>query len=113
MKGDIRLTIEKVRIGGSGVILLMGPSGCGKGEIARTLRVFLSIPEERHFSMGSILRGIVAKAKDDEKFTYDMAARYGISRDVLISDAGCNRPEVIKKAENYSSELKAIFRTGP
>ena len=31
MKENIKITVEKVRVDGDGVILLTGPSGCGKG----------------------------------------------------------------------------------
>lgn len=101
MKGNIKITVEKVRVDGNGVILLTGPSGCGKGEIAKALCKFLSISEERHLSMGSILRKTVIKAKEDEKFRCILAEKYNISMNISISDMQKNKSEIVKKAENY------------
>ena len=38
LKGNIKIIVEKVHVEGNGVILLTGPSGCGKGEIAKAVR---------------------------------------------------------------------------
>jgi ABC-type iron transport system FetAB ATPase subunit len=54
LKSDIKIIVEKVNVEGNGVILLTGPSSCGKGEIAKSLCKFLSIPENKHLSMESI-----------------------------------------------------------
>lgn len=105
MSGSIKITVEKVRVDGSGVILLTGPSGCGKGEIAKALCRFLSIPEERHLSMGSILRKTINKAKEDEKFKIALAEKYNISQYIAISDTLKNKPEVVKKAEKHQNEI--------
>jgi adenylate kinase family enzyme len=110
MKGNIKITVEKVRVDGNGVILLTGPSGCGKGEIAKALRKFLSIPEERHLSMGGILRKTVVRAKVDEQFKAILAEKYGISMDISILDTKNNRPDVIKKAENYYNDAVSFLR---
>lgn|GEM_PF-2734112 len=42
--GTIRIVVETVRVEGGGALLLTGPSSCGKGEIAKELCRFLSIP---------------------------------------------------------------------
>jgi adenylate kinase family enzyme len=105
MKGNIKITVEKVRVEGSGVLLLTGPSGCGKGEIAKALCKFLSISEERHLSMGDILRKTVTKAKEDKKFKITLGEKYNISQDISIFDVQRNRPEVVKKAENYHKDI--------
>jgi adenylate kinase family enzyme len=107
MKTDINITVEKVRVDGNGVILLTGPSGCGKGEIAKALCKFLSIPEERHLSMGDILRKTVIKAKTEEEFKFTLAEKYKISSTISIFDISNNRPDVIKKAENYCDDVIA------
>lgn len=105
MKGNIKITVEKVRVEGSGVLLLTGPSGCGKGEIAKALCKFLSISEERHLSMGDILRKTVTKAKEDKNFKITLGEKYNISQDISIFDVQKNRPEVVKKAENYHKDI--------
>ena len=66
----IRIKVERVSVEGSGVIILTGPSSCGKGEIAKELRRFLSIPKERHLSMGDILRHTIHKARHEESFEW-------------------------------------------
>ena len=105
MKKNIKITVEKVKVNGDGVILLTGPSGCGKGEIAKALCKFLSIPEERHLSMGVILRNTVIKANKDEKFKIILSEKYNISKDISILDIQQNKPKIIEKAENYYNDI--------
>lgn len=107
MKGNIKITVEKVRVDGCGVILLTGPSGCGKGEIAKALCRFLSIPEERHLSMGDILRKTIIKAKEDYEFKVKLSEKYNICYNISIFDKEKNKPEVVKKAENYRNNIVA------
>jgi adenylate kinase family enzyme len=111
MNGNLKITVEKVRVEGSGVILLMGPSGCGKGEIAKKLCKLLSIPDERHLSMGSILRETVIRAKEDFNFKYMLAAKYNISHDISITNNEKNGPEVVEKAQSYYNDVKLFFGT--
>lgn len=109
MEGNIRVTVEKVRVEGRGVILLTGPSGCGKGEIARALCEFLYVPKMRHLSMGDILRKTIVKAKEDEQFKNVLAEKYNISSNVSIFDARRNASEVIKKAKkNYEDVISFL-----
>lgn len=105
MKENIKITVEKVRVEGKGVLILTGPSGCGKGEIAKALCKFLSIPKERHLSMGDILRKTVIKAKEDEEFMVILGQKYNISKEVSIIDATKNRSEVVQKAERYNKDV--------
>lgn len=107
MKGSIKITVEKVRVEGNGVILLTGPSGCGKGEIAKALCRFLSIPADRHLSMGDILRKTILKAKEDERFMIALSEKYDISNGISILNIERNRPEVVKKAETYHKDIIA------
>lgn len=109
MNGCIKISVEKVRVDGDGVILLTGPSGCGKGEIAKALCKFLSIPEERHLSMGDILRKTINKAKTEESFKASLSEKYNISSEISILDPLKNTPEIIKKAENHFHEAAAFF----
>jgi len=106
---DIRIIVETVRVEGRGVILLTGPSSCGKGEIAKALCKFLSIPKERHLSMGEILRRTIIKAKEDMSFKNKLSQEYGICYNNPILDLNKNKPETIKKVESYISELEEFF----
>ena len=81
---DIKIIVETVRVEGHGVILLTGPSSCGKGEIAKALCKFLSIPKERHLSMGDILRNTIIKAKEDDYFKNKLSVQYGICYNISI-----------------------------
>jgi adenylate kinase family enzyme len=106
-KGDIKIIVEKVHVEGNGVILLTGPSSCGKGEIAKSLCKFLSIPEEKHLSMGDILRMTVSKARKEKPFRERLALVYDISDDVSIFDHNKNKLDNISKAEIYKNEIES------
>ena len=112
LKGDIKIYVEKVRVEGNGVILLTGPSSCGKGEIAKSLRRFLSLPEERHLSMGEILRRTVVKTRSDNSFKENLANKYQISYKSSIFDNTVNGAEVIGKAKEYEKEVMSYFNKG-
>lgn len=107
--GEIRIIVKSVEVQGQGVILLTGPSSCGKGEIAKSLCRFLSIPEERHLSMGSILRTTVSRARQDSEFRQQLADTYGISDRVSIFDAGSNPERLITKAEQYRDVFARVL----
>lgn len=109
MENSIKITVEKVRVDGRGVILLTGPSGCGKGEIAKALCKFLSIPKERHLSMGDILRKTIIKAKENDVFMNTLGERYSISKDISILDIEKNRPEVVQKAKNHYNDITSFL----
>ncbi len=109
MKENIRITVEKVRVEGKGVLLLTGPSGCGKGEIAKELCKFLSIPKERHLSMGDILRKTVIKAKENENFMKTLGEEYNISNDISVLDLEKNPPEVVQKVKNYLNQITSFL----
>lgn len=109
MKENIRITVEKVRVEGKGVLLLTGPSGCGKGEIAKALCKFLSIPKERHLSMGDILRKTVIKAKENEDFMKTLGEKYNISNDISVLDLEKNTPEVVQKVKNYLNQITSFL----
>ena len=106
---DIRIIVETVRVEGHGVILLTGPSSCGKGEIAKALCMFLSIPKERHLSMGDILRRTIIKSKEDVSFKSKLSEQYGIFYKTSILDIDRNKVETIKKVESYVCELEKFF----
>lgn len=110
-KGNIKILVEKVHVEGNGVIILTGPSGCGKGEIAKALCKFLSIPEAKHLSMGDILRKTVNRANEDSDFRLRLDQEYSISSSIPIFDPDRNRPEIISKANNYKDEMYHFFGT--
>jgi adenylate kinase family enzyme len=101
----IKIIVEKVRVEGKGVILLTGPSSCGKGEIAKALCGFLSIPPHKHLSMGDILRNTVQKARQDQSFRHRLAEEYQISDGISIFERDSNKPEITDKAMQYREDL--------
>lgn len=107
--GDIKIIVKEVHVEGRGAILLTGPSSCGKGEIAKSLCKFLSIPKDRHLSMGEILRITIKKAKEDEDFRHKLDLEYNISNSISIFDENNNKVEVINKAESYKDEIISSF----
>ncbi|MEN6313716.1 MAG: nucleoside monophosphate kinase [Clostridiaceae bacterium] len=112
LKSDIKIIVEKVKVEGNGVILLTGPSSCGKGEVAKSLCKFLSIPESKHLSMGDILRRTVKKAKENPEFLNQLSSIYLISDNVSIFNENMNRPEIVQKAKAYIEEVQKYFGTG-
>lgn len=106
---DIKIIVEKVRVEGNGVILLTGPSSCGKGEIAKSLCKFLSLSEDRHLSMGNILRRTITKAKECSSFRDKLSKEYNIDESVSIFDPNKNKPEIINKAESYMDDLSSLY----
>lgn len=106
---NIKIVVEKVHVEGKGVILLTGPSSCGKGEIAKALCGFLSIPPHKHLSMGDILRTTVTKARTEKGFRTKLSLDYDISDSISILEANKNKAEIREKAEQYQDELIAFF----
>ncbi len=101
----IKIVVEKVRVEGKGVILLTGPSSCGKGEVAKALCRFLSIPSHKHLSMGDILRNTVQKARQERSFRHRLAEEYHISNRTSIFEPEENKPDIMEKALLYKAEL--------
>ena len=110
LDGSIKIIVQRVIAEGCGAILLTGPSSCGKGEIAKELRNFLSIPEERHLSMGDILRRTIKKAREDEIFRDRLATSYNISDKISVFDESNNRIENISKATHHKKELISFYQ---
>lgn len=106
---DIKIKIEKVSVEGCGVIILTGPSSCGKGEIAKELRRLLSISDDRHLSMGDILRNTIKKARNNQDFKEKLSNEYHISDEISIFDCEHNEMDVFPKAKKYENDLKIFF----
>lgn len=101
--------VEKVRIREPGVIILTGPSSCGKGEVANALCRMLSIREEAHLSMGEILRSTFRGAKEDPEFAMLLASKYDLSASSNIFDCVDTTESLTKKVRSYQSELESYF----
>jgi len=106
---DIKIKIEKVSVEGCGVIILTGPSSCGKGEIAKELRRLLSISDDRHLSMGDILRNTIEKARNNQEFKEKLSNEYHISDEISIFDSEHNGETIYPKAQKYKNDLKKFF----
>jgi adenylate kinase family enzyme len=100
----IEIHVKQVAVEGRGAILLTGPSSCGKGEIAKALSRFLSLPPTHHISIGDILRETIDSAKNDETTRKMLANECGISDTISILDPDQNAPELIDKVNRYLSE---------
>jgi adenylate kinase family enzyme len=103
-----RLIIRDIEIAGSGVIILTGPSSCGKGEIAQAMCGLLSIERDRWLSMGDILRRTYERARLPE-FVRLLQERYSISDQVPILDCIDSTPELAHKVEEQSMALSAVL----
>lgn len=107
--GNIKIIVQNVLVEGCGAILLTGPSCCGKGEIAKELRKFLSIPKKRHLSMGDILRRTISQARTDDDFRKRLSIEYKISDKISIFENKKNTEEIVIKANKYKDELKSFY----
>jgi len=103
--GEIKIIVKKVLIEGCGAIILTGPSSCGKGEIAKELRKFLSISKAHHLSMGDILRMTIQKARDDEFFRDNLALNHNIDYKISVFDRMKNDTDLNLKVEKHKDEL--------
>jgi adenylate kinase family enzyme len=105
--------VTSVRARGRGIIVLAGPSSCGKGAVAAALRKTLHLPPENHLSMGEALREIVEKSAADPAFRATVGERYGVHADRGIFDAEKTPPAIVQKARQYEGELRARFGAAP
>ncbi len=101
--------VEKIALNGPGVVILTGPSSCGKGEVANALCEMLSINPERHLSMGVILRTTIDRARDDSKFATLLEDKYSLSQRVSMFDSIDTSDELSEKVRRYLPELQAYF----
>ena len=103
----------KVRATGTGIIVLAGPSSCGKGAIAEALQSVLGIPEANHVSMGDALRGVIQRASEDPEYRKTTGERYGIWADRSVFSIDQTSEPIVKKALSYAQELKGRFGDRP
>ena len=107
------IRVEKISLLGPGVVILTGPSSCGKGEVANALCELLSINPQRHLSMGVILRTTVERAKNNPDYASLLAEKYSLSNSVSIFDCIDTSDELTEKANRYLPELEKHFGREP
>ena len=105
--------VERIALRGPGVIILTGPSSCGKGEVAAALCDMLSIDRKRHLSMGEILRSTVERSKSDAKFSALLEGKYSLSKSVSIFDCIDSNDELEEKVRRHLPELEKHFGRTP
>lgn len=102
--------VEKISLRGPGVVILTGPSSCGKGEVAAALSQVMSIPRQNHLSMGEILRSTVSQARDNAEFAELLATSYQISSSNNIFDCIDTSPELSVKVHKHLSRMEVYFK---
>ena len=80
---DVRLgsavQVQAIRLKGPGILIITGPSSCGKGEVSSALCRIMSVGNSHYLSMGEILRSTVNKSKHQPKFKARLALVHKIS----------------------------------
>lgn len=102
--------VEKISLRGPGVLILTGPSSCGKGEVAAALSQVMSIPRQNHLSMGEILRSTISQSKENPEFANLLATRYQISADNNLFDCIDTTPELMVKAHKHLPRMQVYFK---
>ncbi len=102
--------VEKIKVREPGVIILTGPSSCGKGEVASALCRTLSIRPEAHLSMGEILRSTFRGAKEDPSFAELLATKYELSTENNIFDCIDTTEALSAKVRSYQAALEKYFQ---
>jgi adenylate kinase family enzyme len=102
--------VDKVSLRQPGVLILTGPSSCGKGEVAALLCRVMSIPPSDHLSMGEILRTTFNKAKNDISYSKMLETQYQISSKSNIFDCIDTTEHLSTKVLSYAPQLKQYFQ---
>ena len=105
--------VEKIALRGPGVVILTGPSSCGKGEVAKALVDVVSIDAGRHLSMGQILRSTIERAKSDSAFRRRLADAYDLSGEASIFDCLDTTEDLTRKVRRYLPDLERYFGRTP
>lgn len=105
--------VERIALRGPGVVILTGPSSCGKGEVASALCDVLSIDPDRHLSMGEILRSTVERSKTDAWFASMLEEKYSLSQRVSIFDSIDTNEELTDKVLRHLEDLERYFGRTP
>lgn len=107
------IRVERTALRGPGVVILTGPSSCGKGEVANALCDVLSIDPSRHLSMGAILRGAVARAKADPEYADQLDHKYALSSRTSVFDCIDTNEELAQKVRRHLPDLERYFGRTP
>jgi adenylate kinase len=107
------IRVERIALRGPGVVILTGPSSCGKGEVAAALCETLSIDPKRHLSMGEILRSTVARAKQEPSFSELLREKYQLSQDSNVFDCIDTTDELSEKVTRHLADLEKYFGRTP
>jgi len=102
--------VEKISLRGPGVVILTGPSSCGKGEVAAALCKVMSLPPTDHLSMGDILRSTISQARNNADYAALLANSYGISADFNIFDCVDTSDELTAKVQKHLDRMEAYFQ---
>lgn len=105
--------VERIALRGPGVVILTGPSSCGKGEVANALCDLVSVDPRRHLSMGVILRGTVERARADADFARELAGKVEISDETSIFDCIDTNEELSAKVRRHLPDLERYFGRTP
>ncbi len=100
------IRVERIALQGPGVVVLTGPSSCGKGEVADALCRLLSIDPERHLSMGEILRSTVERAANDAAFARVLEEKHALSARVSVFDCIDTSEELTRKVKRHLPSLE-------
>ena len=101
-----------VKATGRGLILIAGPSSCGKGAISKALLTALQIPSSNYVSMGDALRGVIQLAADPA-FRVSMGDRFGIWSDRAVLTDPRVAEATRRKAVSYVEDLRERFGESP
>ena len=105
--------VERIALSGPGVVILTGPSSCGKGEVANALCEILSIDPSRHLSMGEILRTTVSQAREDAGFAAHLEEKYSLSAKADVFDCLDTNDELTEKVRRHLEDLERYFGWKP
>ena len=105
--------VERIALRGPGVVILTGPSSCGKGEVAAALCELVSVDSRRHLSMGEILRTTAERSKAEPEFARLLEDKYDLSRQTSIFDCLDTTEELTEKVLRYLPDLEAHFGRKP
>jgi adenylate kinase family enzyme len=103
------IRVDKISMRHPGVVILTGPSSCGKGEVAAALCRVMSIAPTDHLSMGEILRTSFQNAKSDPSYAQLLSERYQIGSETNIFECVDTSDDLTRKVKNYLPQLEKYF----
>ena len=104
------IKVDKISLRKRGVIILTGPSSCGKGEVANALCSVLSIKPDSHLSMGDILRNTFSQAKVDEAYANLLKDKYELSQEYSIFNCVDTMDDLTQKVLSHLQPMQEYFK---